>query len=394
MQLAAQSPVQRSAAPPSSGSETLEVMRAGQRTPLPAEGFEAQAAALAPDGPLDRSRQLQKKPDPKGGPSQAEVGDRINTTMNEMNSGVHNVGYRRGNSAQPHGGGANAFFQQPDKSSRFKWTLHPATSASEGLLAWLAGPTVCECRSAVIAAQYKAILDVCGAARFDQMFGKADGSAAEYGQLVIAPMLGDTSLRFVTKDTVAGQTKDVGKAGARPGVEVGDKYYFANHRGYAFKHPDGLWNGENAIFAGTDPKTGEQLWTGLGASRVTESKMLHELRAGYDSERTSSDYAKILQRFGIGVGSDAYRNYLLNIGNILSADGGAAYVFDQELAEGWQAAADKAKEEGRAAPKDRTPLARKSPHPWKLASDDEVLAGGGGFTASDSWKIDAAKLRR
>ena len=69
--------------------------------------------------------------------------------------------------------------------------------------------------------------------------------------------------------------------------QIGDLYYFSNHKHYKYKHPAGAWTGENAIYAG-DGK-----WSGFGAADKKESDMLAAMLSEYDKDRTPADERQI-----------------------------------------------------------------------------------------------------
>lgn len=373
--------------------------------------FASQEAAFAPGGTLDASTKPDGAQDTSSGPdaeastkpSDKELGAATDRTMGEMNNGRWGIGYRQGD-ANSAGKGALAFFEQPQEgSTRFTWKLWQGRSASEALRAWLIGPTVCECRTAVVAAQLKAILDVCGDDAFDAMFG-SETAMGQYGRLVISDDRSTSSLQHVTTQTIAGAKNAHGKAEGRTDLEIGALYYFGNHPGYLCKHPDGLWKGENVIYSGPHPETGEPLWTGFGATTRTEKQMLEELLREYNRDREPGDYQWIVQRFGLqgkGAAQFVYGTQFTKMMNQkVAVEGrepllGNDYIFDADIQDTWQSVADAAQEAGKTPPRAPVvPTTVRSKYPWKLGSIDEIVAAGGGFDARHGWKIDAAKLRK
>ncbi|MDA8403513.1 MAG: hypothetical protein M0Z56_04850, partial [Desulfobacteraceae bacterium] len=95
---------------------------------------------------------------------------------------------------------------------------------------------------------------------------------------------------FMTK-TDAARTGNSGTFGNRP-ANQGDWYYFYNHPKYLLKHPGGAFQGENAVYMGKNDK-GEQLWSGLGISNVTETGMLDSMLEAYNSDRDIDDVREL-----------------------------------------------------------------------------------------------------
>jgi hypothetical protein len=88
------------------------------------------------------------------------------------------------------------------------------------------------------------------------------------------------------KDTEGAKSGDPGTIGDRP-AKVGEWYYFYNHPKYLLKHPGGAFQGENAIYMGEE--SGEQIWSGMGVSNVTELVMLTEMMNAYNIPRDEFD---------------------------------------------------------------------------------------------------------
>jgi hypothetical protein len=157
-----------------------------------------------------------------------------------------------------------------EKTGPFLWRLK-GKSASAALRAWLAGLTVADCASVAAASYYNSILARVGDERFDDYF-KAGGEQA----LVIGQYPDELPLRKFLETPNRGSEE----------LKEGDWYFFKNHPMYKFKHPAGLWQGENAVYLGNDQ------WAGFGATK-SRAAMEAELVAQYNLPRDSDDQAKL-----------------------------------------------------------------------------------------------------
>ncbi len=172
------------------------------------------------------------------------------------------------------------------------WRLKPGVSASEAIKKWLAGLTIAECLTTVQALQTDALRAAVGDKRFDELFGSKDGDP-EHGRLTIGP--GYSTVRRFMVPTDAAKNDEVGAIGRRP-AKVGEHYYFYNHPKYLLKHPGGAWQGENALYVGE--RDGVQIWTGLGASNVTEDEMMEQMIRAYNAPRTDRDREVLREHYG------------------------------------------------------------------------------------------------
>ena len=129
-----------------------------------------------------------------------------------------------------------------------------------------------ECHSMMIAVIFRALKEAMGAERFDNQFRKTP-LIIKYGDLKASGLE-----RFFLKTQIPkGQ------------IEVGDWVYFQNHDSYLHRHPDGPWQGENAIFVGK--VRGENVFSGFGAPNKTERGMLKELLDRYNEPQSPEDKA-------------------------------------------------------------------------------------------------------
>jgi peptidoglycan hydrolase-like protein with peptidoglycan-binding domain len=173
------------------------------------------------------------------------------------------------------------------------WRLRPGVSASEGIKAWLQGLTIAECLSTIIAIEIDTLRAAIGDKKFDDHFGSTDKVVPEAQRLRIRTGTEGTPIEKFMTQTEAAKTGDAGTFGNRP-VQKGEWYYFYNHPKYLLKHPDGAFQGENAVYMGANP-AGEQLWSGLGISNVTEEGMLLEMVEAYNTERDKRDYEHLVK---------------------------------------------------------------------------------------------------
>ena len=144
------------------------------------------------------------------------------------------------------------------------WRLKPGMSASAGIKAWLRGLTIAECNSAIVAQQTDAVRGAIGDAKFDERFGSTDKNVPESQRMRIKTGTSGTVVDGMNVATEGAKKNDSGTANARP-VKKGDWCYFYNHPQYLLKHPGSAYQGENAIFMGTDT-SGDQIWSGMGPS--------------------------------------------------------------------------------------------------------------------------------
>lgn len=171
-------------------------------------------------------------------------------------------------------------YADPDffkRTAPFKWQLKAGKNAADGLRSWLKGTTIAECGTTLVATQLKSILNLLGDKKFNDKFGAADRDSER--RLVISSDLSEC----IPIDWIRGTSQE--------GFEVGAKYYFKNHPHYMIKHPEGFWQGENAVYAGK--KNEEDFWVGFGAEKTTD-EMKQTLLDEYNEERTEEDYQHIL----------------------------------------------------------------------------------------------------
>ncbi len=155
-----------------------------------------------------------------------------------------------------------------EKTDHFTWRLK-GKSASAALGAFFAGTTVADCASVGTASYYNAVLQKVGPEKFDAYFAPGGKNA-----LVIDQYPQDTPLKEFMIESHLTTLKE------------GDWHFFANHPAYKYKHPAGLWQGENAMYMGNDE------WSGFGATETRE-KMEKTLVERFLDDRSGDDLKKL-----------------------------------------------------------------------------------------------------
>lgn len=277
-------------------------------TPSPAEGGRQTASELAYG-------------EQAGGPeieaTEAAMGQHIVAGMNKANStasldsGIHYASnykkictalgqasrwkeeYRYGHTWAPG-------FKNPSESKRWlEFELLPGHSASKAIKAWLAGATIAECLTTVIALQIDAVRAAIGDDKFDQLYGSEDPAVDKKvsmaKRLRIRDQWAGTPAAHHTTTTDAAVKSfegPVSEAELDADLVPGQRYYFTNHPKYLLKHPGGAWQGENAIYIGKN-RAGERLWGGLGAADKTDDQMHDAMVKAYNAERTEYDVERM-----------------------------------------------------------------------------------------------------
>lgn len=173
--------------------------------------------------------------------------------------------------------------------------LEDKKSASAGIKKFMKGLTICECLTLIVAIQVDSMRAAMGDDKFDENFGMEGKSMGEDRRLRISTNVRSTPLGRVIKQADATGKGEIGTIGNRPNVKPGEWYYFYNHPKYLLKHPGGAWQGENAIFVGE--RGGEQVWSGFGASNVTEDHMMDQMVSSYAAARTEYDYQVLCETY-------------------------------------------------------------------------------------------------
>ena len=199
-------------------------------------------------------------------------------------------------------------FINPHEAGRWMdWELKKGHSASQAVKEWLAGATIAECLSSVIAMEIDALRAAIGDKKFDKLFGSADPNVdkavpAQNRMHIKAGIDGTPVANYMKQTAVAEEAEQKGgQFGSVPDAKLdqdlipGQWYYFYNHPKYLLKHPGGAWQGENSVYMGKN-EAGERLWSGLGAT-ATEDAMVDEMVRAYNAERNDYDH-RVLQEQG------------------------------------------------------------------------------------------------
>src|SRR5205823_3354900 len=133
-------------------------------------------------------------------------------------------------------------FINPDENGSFmRFELKKGKSASAGIKAWLAGVTVAECNSAVVAMQIDTFRKAIGDTKFDAQFGSADASVDKgvTRRLVVKPGTEETPVETMIDQTELAKVSTTGP-GRDPNngtasddekeklLKPGEWYYFYN----------------------------------------------------------------------------------------------------------------------------------------------------------------------
>ena len=240
--------------------------------------------------------------------------------QNDVNHGIHYwYNYQRHceNAGKPElwqdkyrsGHTQSQSFINPHEAGRWMdWELKKGHSASKAIKEWLAGATVAECLSSVIAMEIDALRAAIGDKKFDKMFGSddpaVDANVADHMRMHVKAGIAGTPVGNYIKPTEIAQKARRGEAITPKDMDTlvpGQWYYFYNHPKYLLKHPGGAWQGENALYMGKNG-AGERLWAGLGADGKTEDTMVDEMVGAYNNPRT--DYDTRMMKEGGQLGED------------------------------------------------------------------------------------------
>jgi hypothetical protein len=191
---------------------------------------------------------------------------------------------------------ASQFINPHEVGRWMDWELKKGESASKAIKAWLAGATVAECLSAVVAMEIDSLRAAIGDTKFDEMYGSDDPKVdakvpASQRMHVRAGLAGTPAGNFVKPTEIANKARrgeSISEKDMEADLVPGQWYYFYNHPKYLLKHPGGAWQGENALYMGKNA-AGERLWAGLGADGKTEDTMIDEMVSAYNAPRTEYD---------------------------------------------------------------------------------------------------------
>jgi hypothetical protein len=255
-------------------------------------------------------RMLQRSPEIDA--TDAAMGQRVVDDLNKANgprtsmSGIH---YAHNYKAQAQNGDPYAqWFWKEDYWSGYanptywtrvghmEWRLKPMIDAAHAIKSWLAGLTIAECASTLVAIELDTLRAAVGDARFNQMYGETPFTKPERELLHITQFMG-TSSAGAFKTTTDERFFNVfgTETPGNRSVKKGEWYYFCNHPKYLLKHPGGAFQGENSVCM--DDTKGAQKWSGFGVGVKTEPEMLDVMAAAYNGARDERDYEVLVTRF-------------------------------------------------------------------------------------------------
>jgi len=190
------------------------------------------------------------------------------------------------------------------------WVIKPGVSASAAIKSWLRGLTVAECNSSVVAMHIDALRAGIGDKKFDEHFGSTDKEIPEEQRLRIKPGTQGTPVENYIKLTDLNMKQRRGGKITEKDMDtmlkVGEWYYFYNHPKYLLKHPGGAWQGENSLYMGK--QGGQRIWSGLGASGVTEEGMYEEMVSAYNAPRDKHD-ERVMKESGYKNADGSYKDH-------------------------------------------------------------------------------------
>ncbi len=164
------------------------------------------------------------------------------------------------------------------RTGRYQWTLKEGVSASKAIKRFLSGLTICECLSLVRAVEADALRAAVGDTKFDAEFGDEDGHVPRERRLRIGMHESTVQKRFM-KPTDAARAGGPRDPSGRDLV-VGARYYFANHPYYPYRHPAGLFQGENSVYLGII--AGKPTFEGFGMAEFTEDRIYDVMVGEYN----------------------------------------------------------------------------------------------------------------
>lgn len=289
----------------------------------PEKRTRAQAAPSSPALEAGSDGQVQRAPEIAA--TDTEMGKRVAEQVNAINgantatTGIHYAhNYKAKAARYTQNPGANladkpyADFWQEDywqgyadpnyftRTAHMSWQLKAMTSAAEAIKAWMAGPTIAECASALIAIETNTLRAAIGDDKFDALYSEFPNAPPQKGLLTITQFPNTSSVgQYMGKTNEAILSLYGNDTPNSRSVEKGEWYYFYNHPKYLLKHPGGAFQGENAVCM--NATKGSQTWAGFGVAPVSETEMMNEMARAYNAARTERDYQVLLTKYASGV---------------------------------------------------------------------------------------------
>lgn len=135
-----------------------------------------------------------------------------------------------------------------EKIGGYTYIIKKGKKASAALKIFLKGPTITDCVTSIKACYYKAVLDILGDEKFDQLFDFDSPFRLKISQ---------TSLPFL-RDMRSFKKNERGLLGKRA-LRIGEWCHFHGVPWYANKHPAGCAGAWNTVYIGDDTR-GRQLF--------------------------------------------------------------------------------------------------------------------------------------
>jgi hypothetical protein len=192
-------------------------------------------------------------------------------------------------------GYANPNYWDRDGDQDMAWTLKQGVDAAAAIKDWLAGLTIAECATVLVAIELDTMRAAVGDERFNEMFSSLE-QKPERGLLQVNKNPGRSSTAgFMTATDEKVKSQSAPEQVGRRSVIKGEWYYFYNHPKYLLKHPGGSFQGENSICM--DDTQGAQKYSGFGVGILTEPEMLDEMARAYNEPRNERDYELLVGAF-------------------------------------------------------------------------------------------------
>lgn len=196
--------------------------------------------------------------------SELSLRDNAMESMAKTNSNPNNLRYATA-ADDPEGHLDPAFW---DKQGFYLFTLKPGAMPADAVRSIFDNQdNVLECNSAMVAVQYRSILETIGENRFNAKFAG--------GGLAISPHHVPMPDGSVHPLHALGMINTVAISGAKDLIP-GDWVYFKNVPDYGAKHPGGVWTGEHALYLGNGA------FQGFGTGVLTEAELAQLLLDHYN----------------------------------------------------------------------------------------------------------------
>jgi len=182
-----------------------------------------------------------------------------------------------------------------NRVGHMSWQLKAGADAAAAIQDWLAGVTIAECASVLVAIELDTIRAAVGDNRFNAMFSSLNQLPEREHLKLNQYWTKSSTAAFMRRTDEAAAAQNGPEEVGKRSVKKGEWYYFYNHPKYLLKHPGGAFQGENSICM--DDTIGAQKYSGFGVGVLTEPEMLQEMAKAYNRDRTERDYQKLVEKF-------------------------------------------------------------------------------------------------